>query len=85
MMPFEVGFERGGGASGDVGGRFARFGAAGVGRRHGRCRADQWRVGILENGHVGDRQRADGFAVVTAFETQEVALFIETAVAPAVE
>ena len=84
-MFFEVGFERGGGAAGDVDGCFTGLGAAGVGGRHGRGRADQRRVGVLEDRDVGDRQRADGFAVVTAFEAEEIPFLVEAAVAPAVE
>lgn len=43
-------FERGGGAAGDFGRRFAIARLACIGRRDGRCGADQRRVGVLEYG-----------------------------------
>ena len=50
--------------AGDVGGCFARFGETEVRRGDDRRGAHQRRVRILEDGDVGDRQRADRLSKV---------------------
>jgi hypothetical protein len=47
--------------------------------------AQQRAVGVLEQGDVGHGQRADGLAVVAAFEADEFLLVRMAVVAPRVE
>ena len=77
--------ERGGGAHGDIARGFARRRAARVGRRHGRVAAQQRRVGVAEERHVGHRERAQRLAVVAAGERDEAVLSGLARVAPVVE
>ena len=47
--------------------------------------AHKGRVGVLEQGDVGDRQGADGFAVVAAGQAEEFGFLRPAAVAPEME
>ena len=84
-MLFEMRRQRGGGAAGNVGRRFAIPSLPRVGRRQGRRAAHQRRVGFLENIHVGHGQRADRFAVVTAGQAEKLVFLRKAAIAPTVE
>ena len=85
VMLRQMGFQRGSGTAGDIGRRFAVAGMARVGGRYRGGTAHQRRVGVLENRYVGDGQRADGLTVVAALEAEEILLFVDAAIAPAVE
>ena len=63
----------------------ARVGIARARRCHGRRHAYQRRVSVPEDRYIGDGQRTDRFAVVTAFETEEVLFLLLAAIAPEVE
>ena len=84
-MLFKMLFERGGGATSDIDSCFARAGLTGIRVGQDGRRADQWGVGRLEQGNIGDAERTHGFTVVAAFQAEEVAFLRVTPVAPAVE
>ncbi len=81
----EQGLQVGGGAAPHVLGVFALARVTRVGRGHHARGAQQRAVGVLEQGHVGDGQRADGLAVVAALQADEFALVVLAAVAPGVK
>ncbi len=77
----------------DIGGSAARYVLCSLAfaslariRRHYRLRgAQQWTVGVLEQRHIGDGQRAYGLAVIAAFEADEFLLASLAVVAPRME
>ena len=85
MVFSQMALKYSGGAACYIGGCFTRLGPACIGRWYGSGSAHQRCVGIPENGHVGDCQRADRFAVVAAFEAKKLCLAFASSVAPAVK
>ena len=84
VVGLQMGFQGRGGAPGHVGGGLAVPRQAGIGGGQHGGGADQGGVGILEQGHVGDRQGAHGLSVVAAFEAKEIGLLRPARVAPVV-
>ena len=73
----------GGGAAGDSGGCFVWCRQARIRRgQHMRRVPHQRRVGFLEQGDVGDGQRTDGFAVVTAGQAEKFRFLRTAGIAP---
>ena len=82
VVLLEPALQRCGCTQGGVGGRLARQGIARIGAGHGGRQAGERRIRVAENLHIGDRQGAHGFTVVTAGQSHEAVFVGLTHIAP---
>ncbi len=85
VMLFEIMFERAGATLGVGARRLAFFREPPVRARHLHAIAQQRRVGVFEQGDVGDRQRAQRFAVIAVGEADEAGFLRPSCIAPEME
>ena len=85
MMFAEILLKGCGRLSGDVNGRFSVLSLARIRSRQRGGRADQWRIGILEQGHVRYCHGSHSFAVLAPFQAEKAVFPAATKVAPAME